>query len=148
MRAWSPINFQNTVLVYPKPADSLLPLPETYSSKNQQGQSKTGSDEFYQHQSYQAGDPIRQINWKAFAKQQGLLSKKFSGESNAEIWLDLSITPGQNLEDKLSQLCRWVVDAGASGLSYGLRMPGINHSPDNSHNHMLKCLEALALFEA
>ena len=49
-------------------------------------------------------------------------------------------------EEKLSRLTRWVLDAHASGLSYGLRLPGKKIEPANGDAHRQKCLEALALF--
>lgn len=145
-RAWSPLNFQSQLLVYPKPADTALPFPESFSLKQKQGRSQSGNDEFYQCQDYQTGDPIRQIHWKALAKHRELLTKKYDGEGSAEIWLDLAAAPGHDLEQKLSQLCRWVNDAASAGLHYGLRLPGSNISPDHSRGHKHKCLERLALY--
>jgi uncharacterized protein (DUF58 family) len=145
-RAWSPIRFNAKALVYPKPANQEIPFPETGSTKNQQGRFKKGGDEFYGLQSYQGGDPIRHIHWKAYAKGLGLFSKQYGGESSAEIWLDYGHAPGQSLEERLSYLCRWVVDAEQSGLSYGFILPGLRLEPDNGPAHYRKCLEALALF--
>ena len=60
--------------------------------------------------------------------------------------LDLTQTPGNNLEQQLSQLCRWILDAEKANLRFGLKLPGINYQPSSNANHTLKCLEALALF--
>ncbi len=145
--AWSPIRFNAKALVFPKPASQEIPFPETGSTKSQQGRFKKGGDEFYGLQSYQAGDPIRHIHWKAYAKGLGLYSKQYGGESSAEIWLDFSHTPGQSLEERLSYLCRWVVDAEQeAGLAYGFVMPGLRLEPSHGTYHYHKCLEALALF--
>ncbi len=144
--AWSPIRFNAKALVYPKPASQEIPFPETGSTKNQQGRFKKGGDEFYGLQSYQAGDPIRHIHWKAYAKGLGLYSKQYGGESSAEIWLEFSHAPGQSLEERLSYLCRWVIDAEQAGLTYGFVLPGLQLEPANGSVHYRKCLEALALF--
>ena len=145
-RAWSPIRFNAKALVYPKPSNLEIPFPETGSTKNQQGRFKKGGDEFYGLQSYQAGDPIRHIHWKAYAKGLGLFTKQYGGESSAEIWLDFGHTPGQSLEERLSHLCRWVIDAEQLGLSYGFILPGLRLEPACGASHYQKCLEALALF--
>jgi uncharacterized protein (DUF58 family) len=145
-RAWSPMRFNGKALVYPKPASQEIPFPETGSSQNQQGRFKKGGDEFYGLQSYQAGDPIKHLHWKAYAKGLGLFTKQYGGESSAEIWLDYSQAPGHSLEERLSYLCRWVVDAEQAGLSYGFILPGLRLEPAHGIAHYKKCLEALALF--
>jgi uncharacterized protein (DUF58 family) len=144
--AWSPIRCNAKALVYPKPASQEIPFPETGSTKSQQGRFKKGGDEFYGLQSYQAGDPLRQIHWKAYAKGLGLYTKQYGGESSAEIWLDFTHAPGHSLEERLSHLCRWVVDAEQAGLTYGFVLPGLRLKPAYGPAHYHKCLEALALF--
>jgi len=63
-----------------------------------------------------------------------------------EIWLDYDNAPGHNTEERLSQLCRWVIDAERAGIQYGFSLPGLKLPPDNGLLHNRKCLEALALF--
>jgi uncharacterized protein (DUF58 family) len=145
-RAWSPIRFNGKALVYPKPANQEIPFPESDSANNQQGQFRKGGDEFYGLQGYQAGDPIKHLHWKAYAKGLGLFTKQYGGESSAEIWLDFSQAPGQSLEERLSHLCRWVVDAEQAGFSYGFILPGLRLEPSYGPAHYRQCLEALALF--
>lgn len=145
-RAWSPIRFNLKVLVYPKPSLQELPFPETHSALARQGFSRKGADDFYGLKEYQPGDSIKHIHWKAFAKGQGLFSKQYGGDSPVEIWLDYDNAPGHNTEERLSQLCRWVIDAERAGIPYGFSLPGTKLSPDNGLPHTRKCLEALALF--
>lgn len=145
-RAWSPIRFNFATLVYPKPSNTQIPFPETPSAHSRQGVNKKGADDFYGIQDYQYGDSIKHIHWKAFAKGLGVYSKQYSGESSAEIWLDYQYTPGISVEDRLSQLCRWLIDAEKLGLSYGFSVPGLKLPPGNGLLHYRKCLEALALF--
>jgi uncharacterized protein (DUF58 family) len=145
-RAWSPLRFKLKVLVYPKPASRHLAMPEIAADHAPLGHRKKGVDDFYGLQSYQAGDAINHIHWKAFAKGQGLLKKQYGGGDSAEIWLDYALTPGHHVEERLSQLCRWLLDAEAAGIRYGFSLPGLKHAPDNGTSHLKKCLEALALF--
>jgi uncharacterized protein (DUF58 family) len=146
-RAWSPIRFDLKTLVYPKPAQAEIPFPQTHSSQTQNGTGHNGSDDFYGLQEYQSGDSIRRIHWKAFAKGIGVFSKQYSGEqSTEEVWLDYAYTPGHTTEERLSQLCRWLVDAEQAGIRYGFALPGLTVPPDHGLTHYQKCLEALALF--
>lgn len=145
-RAWSPIRFSAKALVYPKPSAMEITFPETPASNEQKGRFKKGGDDFYGLQSYQAGDPLKHLHWKAYAKGLGLFTKQYGGESAAEVWLDYNHAPGSSVEDRLSTLCRWVVDAEQSGINYGFILPGLRLQPANGPAHYRQCLEALALF--
>lgn len=146
-RAWSPIRFDLEALVYPKPAHLEIPFPRTPSAEDQQGDSNKGGDDFYGLQEYRSGDSIRHIHWKTFAKGLGVFSKQYGGEhSLEEIRLDYDLAPGHGVEERLSRLCRWVVDAEQAGISYGFALPGLKLPSDNGLAHYRKCLEALALF--
>jgi uncharacterized protein (DUF58 family) len=145
-RAWSPLRFNLKVLVYPKPASKEIPFPQTPAGETQQGFTKRGVDDFYGLQEYQAGDSIKNIHWKAFAKGLGVFSKQFSGANSSEVWLDYDYTLGHNSEERLSQLCRWVIDAERAGIRYGFALPSIKLAPNNGSEHYQQCLQALALF--
>ncbi|NOQ34476.1 MAG: DUF58 domain-containing protein [Methylococcaceae bacterium] len=145
-RAWSVLRFEFKALVYPKPALEDIPFPETAGSQAQQGTEKKGEGDFYGLREYQEGDAIRDIHWKAYAKGQGLFSKFYSGEALAELWLDYEQTRGADTEQRLSQLCRWLVDADQSGLQYGFVLAGLTIQPSSGTEHFKKCLKALALF--
>lgn len=149
-RAWSQLNFDLKTLVYPAPANVEMPFPENTGSNTQTGFTKpvTGDDDFYGLASYQAGDSIKQIHWKAYAKGLGLFSKQYTGNVSIseDIWLDYEQTHAQNTEARLSQLCRWVIDAEKLELNYGFKLADFSLQPNNGEAHAKKCLEALALF--
>ena len=151
-RAWSPLRFAAKALVYPKPTSEELPFPEAEADQAQIQSQKLvnknskGSDDFYGLKEYQAGDSIKHIHWKAFAKGQGLFSKQYGGDSLVELWLNYDQTPGHTIEQRLSQLCRWTIDAEKAGLLYGFTIPGVKLEPNHGKAHYEKCLQALALF--
>lgn len=145
-RAWSPIRFDFKVLVYPKPTMQESPFPDTSPVAASYGIHSKGSTDFYGLQTYQPGDAIKHIHWKAFAKGLGVYSKQYGGGSATELWLDFQQTQGATLEQRLSQLCRWVLAAEQTNLRYGLLLPGLSVSPNNGAAHSTQCLEALALF--
>ncbi len=145
-RAWSPLRFKLEALVYPAPAAVFSAFPESEGFEGENGQSKKGGDDFYGLQSYQPGDPIRQIHWKSYAKGQGLFSKHYGGNAVADLWLNYAQTPGHDVEQRLSHLCRWVIEAEKAGLRYGLILPNKKIPCRNGPDHQHACLEALALF--
>jgi uncharacterized protein (DUF58 family) len=145
-RAWSPIRLNAKALVYPKPWVHAITLPKTGAANNPQGQFSKGGDEFYGIQTYQIGDSIRQVHWKAYAKGLGVYSKQYGAETATEIWLDYHAAHGQSVEERLSYLCRLVVDAEQAGLPYGFILPGLRLPPATGTAHYRRCLEALAVF--
>lgn len=145
-RAWAPLRFNLKTLVYPRPLSQERSFPVTQNASDKQGVIKKGVDDFYGLQNYQQGDSIKHVFWKAYAKGQGLYSKQYSGEQSSELWLDYEATYGLPPEDRLSQLCRWVLDAEKLGLHYGLLLPNLKITPGVGDIHKAKCLEALALF--
>ncbi len=148
LRAWSYLQPDMRCLVYPKPDDGLLPLPEPSGGRGEKRVSGGGSDDFAGLRPYQTSDSPRHIHWKAAARGQGLQTKVFSGRAAAELWLDLNELPANlDLEAKLSRLARWVLLADDDGLRYGLRLPGLELAPDAGEPHRLNCLRALALYD-
>ncbi|MDX1516476.1 MAG: DUF58 domain-containing protein, partial [Woeseiaceae bacterium] len=62
-------------------------------------------------------------------------------------WFDFDeFAPDDEIEYRLSVLCRWIIDADHTREDYGLRMPGISIPPSHGETHRARCLEALALF--
>ncbi len=148
LRAWSLLRFTRPLLVYPKPTPNCLPLPTISAAHIDSGALLQGSGEdFYALQEYQAGDSLKRIHWKAYAKGQGLMTKHYGQNQASELWLDFRHTPGYGPEERLSQLCRWVLDAEAVGIPYGLNLPGICLQPAQGAEHCANCLRALALLQ-
>ena len=144
-RAWSYLHLDVRALVYPYPAhDQPLPIPEIEGSATG-GDIGHGSDDFAQLRPYRPGDSLRHVNWKAFAREQGLVVKEFGATRTKELWLTWESATERDIEARLSQLCRWVLDAEATGLAYGLLMPGYRIEPANGEAHRRQCLEILAL---
>jgi uncharacterized protein (DUF58 family) len=95
----------------------------------------------------QRGDPSRSIHWKSLPKLRTPMVKQFAETLEKELWLDWdSLPPRWNVERRLSQLTRWVIDAETDGRVYGLRLPGLSHLPARGETHRYECLKALALF--
>ena len=148
-RAWSPLQFEQGCLVYPKPQGHLpLPLDSAETSKLGEGEVGLGSEDFAGLRGYVAGDSPRHIAWKATAREGELLVKRFTGQARVQLWLDWDLLPSLSVEARCSQICQWVLKAEAEGREYGLRLPGLELPPSSGVAHRRHCLESLALFDA
>lgn len=145
--AWSYLDFGSHCLVYPRPAPAGTPLPAAAAGAGSGTLQGRGQEDFSGLRQYSPGDSPRHIAWKAVARGEELLTKQFSGRANTELWLDWRhLSARLDTEQKLSCLARWVLDAHAAGLSYGLRIPGRTVDPAQGEAQRERCLEALALF--
>ncbi|MEQ1533150.1 MAG: DUF58 domain-containing protein [Sideroxydans sp.] len=143
--AWTYIHFDVRALVYPKPA-----APQTLPAASaQDGTGKAmakGDDDFSGLRNYVAGDALPRIAWKALAREQGLQVKQFSAQQGYSLWLDWAQLPNIATERKLELLTRWVLDADAQGLMYGLRLPDGEVMQQHGTAHRAECLRRLALY--
>ena len=147
--AWAYLELDMHCLVYPRPAPPGKPLPPAASSVGAGIERGQGQEDFSGLRQYHAGDSPRHIAWKIAARDQGLFTKQFSGRTETELWLDWALLPASlGVEERLSQLARWVLDAHADGLSFGLRLPDATVSMAAGEAQRERCLEALALFKA
>jgi len=147
--AWAYLELAMHCIVYPRPAFPGLPLPPAAASAGAGAERGRGQEDFHGLRQYHTGDSPRHIAWKAAARDRGLLTKQFSGQAETELWLDWAQLPPQiGVEERLSHLTRWVLDAQAAGLTYGLRLPGSTVEMAVGEAQRDRCLEALALFEA
>ena len=143
--AWSYLHFDTRCLVYPKPLSN-APLPFGDSAGGKGKRSITGDDDFAGLRTYIAGDALPRISWKAYARERGLQVKQFSTPVGEELWLDLSDATDRTVDEKLSRMARWVLDAEEQGLRYGLRLPGSELPPDTGKAQRDECLRRIALF--
>jgi len=144
--AWSYVEFNLSVIVYPRPDPFAGTPPAQSRSASEEGIPIAGDEEFNMLRSYRAGDAPKLIAWKALAREQGLLSKEFSATASSELWLDWEEAHARDIESRLSVLAHWVLQADRYGQSYGLRIPGTVIAPGRGDVHRTRCLEALALF--
>ncbi|HEX5636389.1 MAG TPA: DUF58 domain-containing protein, partial [Gammaproteobacteria bacterium] len=85
--------------------------------------------------------------WKSIARTGIWQTKTFHADAGEEIWLSWQHTPETlSVEQRLSILCRWVLDAHRHGTKYGMDIPGTRIDSSNGQLHQQQCLKALALF--
>lgn len=146
-RSWVYKTLDALAVVYPAPAGALpLPTGPAINAEAAAGAS-AGGDDYTGARGYQPGESQRHVDWRAVARGQPLLVKQFAGAGSRRVWLDYAELAGVgDVERRLSQLCRWIVEAERENCQYGLRLPGFVAEPARGLQHYHRCLEALALF--
>lgn len=153
-RVWTVWRPAAQVLVYPAPETPAPPLPAAaptagHAPVQVQAQAR-GPGEIDGIRAYQRGDPLRMVAWKKAARaiaagSDALVSRDTRHAQQQDLWFELADTGGgAALEQRLSRLCAWVLQAERLGLAYGLRLPGVTLAPAQGAAHQRRCLEALA----
>jgi uncharacterized protein (DUF58 family) len=147
-RAWSYVEPDARCLVYPSPERSPLPSTSPDPSAGSGHAPSPGTDDFSGLRAYQVSDSPRHVAWKSVARTEEMLTKQFSGDSAADLWLDWRLLPAaMGAEQRLSRLAGWVLAAERLGARYGLRLPGTEMPLARGELHRASCLQALALYE-
>jgi uncharacterized protein (DUF58 family) len=74
------------------------------------------------------------------------MTKEFVAETKGAVCLDFFELRSAHVEEKLSQLTLWVIEAERARQPYGLRLPNVEISPALGQMHFHSCLRALSLF--
>jgi uncharacterized protein (DUF58 family) len=136
-----------TYLVYPKPAGNpQLPVNRSRFADSWVQQGIGHGDDFAGVRAYVRGESQRHIDWKAVARGQPRMTKQFAAETQGAVYLDFFELQFADVEEKLSQLTVWVIEAERARRPYGLRLPGTEISPALGQMHFHDCLRALSLF--
>lgn len=147
-RAWTWIHAPIVVVVYPRAAGA-LPLPaDTGAASGTWAQGAAGADEWRGLRPFREGDSPRQVAWKAYAREAPMLVKEYSSAGSPLRVLSLAHARQPDLESRLEQLARWIVDAESGGDVYGLELPGERIPAHRGPDHRHRCLSALALYGA
>ena len=137
-----------TYLVYPQPAGNpQLPTQRSGSADNWLQQNIGSGDDFAGVRAYVRGESQRHIDWKAVARGQPLMTKQFAAENQGAVYLDFFELRSGDIEEKLSQLTLWVIEAERAQRPYGLRLPGTEIYPTLGQSHFHHCLRILSLFQ-
>ncbi len=147
-RAWAWLHMDIRALVYPRPAADAPPPPQSQQSLGHRQHDARGEEDFAGLRRFVPGDSPRHVAWKAYARNEQLLSKRFAGADTSSQWFDFASVEATDTEQRLAILARWIVDADRAGVDYGLSMPHERIQPAHGEAHRHACLEALALHGA
>ncbi len=145
LMSWQKVFSSEAVLwVYPA-AIGKQPLPKPKAKQGTFLKREQGDFSHVRH--YQRGDSLNHIAWKQMARTGEVMTKEFDGgEGLRQIWLDYQDIKHQDLEVRLSQLCRWILDCHQRQLKYGLSLPNKRIEAAQGESHKEVCLQALAQF--
>lgn len=142
---YRPVLTELTEWVYPQAVgDYQL---EDYLNQHSQ-QSGIEADEMQTLRPYQPSDSPSHINWKVYARSEELMTSDYDGGvSTPSVILDEDVIKELPLEDRLSQLSKWIVEAENLGGEYGLKLGGKVISADKGFEHQTLCLIELAQYQ-
>lgn len=145
-RAWAYLTPALTAMVYPAPELDAPPLPFTGGGGGDAVGMASSGDDFAGVRPYQPGDAQKMIAWKLAARSDELSVKQFEAQGGGELMLDYGELPEVlGIEGRLSRLTRWVLDADASHMRYGLKLPDAMIFIGSGAAHREHCLTALAV---
>jgi uncharacterized protein (DUF58 family) len=146
VRAWTWLHLDSAALVYPRPAAQGVPLPPDGADRETGTDLRHGEEDFAGLRAFRHGDPPRRIAWKAYARTGELLVREHRGGAVAQMWIDWDQLPAPDIESRVSQMTRLVIDAHRDGRQWGLRLPDQNIRPGRGPEHFHRCLASLAGF--
>ncbi len=145
-RAWTWVHSPLDAIVYPRPHGTLLPPAAPEQRLGNRALAGTGEDEWLGLRNFRDGDSPRRVAWKALARGDALMVKEYGAAADELRMFDVEMLGGLDVESRLEQLSRWVVDAEARGDRYGLRLNRSTIEPARGQQHRHRCLRALALY--
>lgn len=144
-QCWTWLQLDVGTEVYPQPVGD-RPVPESAGDDAGHQQLTAGLEELTWLRSFREGDSPRQVAWKAYARGMPLLVREYRDNAGSLRTFDFGQLVPLAPEQRLCQLCRWVVDTAARGEFFTLMLPA--HAPleGNGPSHREQCLRALARF--
>ena len=147
LRAWTWVDLEQEAWVYPAPQKTKWVSAGGIDYDAQQRSQELGADDFDGLKAYQAGDPLRHVHWKTYARTEVMYSKTFITPQGEDLWLEWQDFSQGDSEVRLSALCYWVLRLSREKKRYGLKLPNGQVELGQGIKHQEKCLELLARYE-
>ncbi len=148
LRAWTWLDLNMESWVYPRPL-MVQPLPVIEQDEGLGDRpSFQQQDEFSNIRPWRKDDCPRQILWKAYAKQQPLMTMEFTESMLKQVWLDESVATGKTLEERLSALCYGALQLSRQEVLYGIRLGNQEIAPSEGDEHLHRILAQLARYHS
>jgi uncharacterized protein (DUF58 family) len=133
--------------VFPAPEADAPPLPSGRDGEDAQSASRDGDADLSGLRSYQPGDPLQRVAWKAVARGAGWHSKHFEGGGSkgpADLaWNALPRT--LDADARIARLTAWVLAAERVARAFALHLPGQALPAGQGREHRRAALTALAM---
>jgi uncharacterized protein (DUF58 family) len=131
--------------IYPKPKGKDDWPALHLGGDNSSPFSQKPGDDFSGVRAYLPGESLRHVDWKAYARGRPLSVKQFTGGEGRELLLDAAEMTRSPLEERLSQLALWIVNAEKAEIPYALRLGRITLPMGLGPEQARRALEALAV---
>ncbi len=143
--AWSFLNLQDSVMVYPAPRGQ--PLGAQFKTESEQAgkQVRMKTDQPHHLREFKPGDSRKQIAWKTSARTETLQVREYETAGADDLLLDWQGLRHLGYEQRIEQLCLWVTQADQKQFRFALNLPGLTLPCATGPEHRRRCLEALAL---
>lgn len=143
-RAWKYIDSKSDLIVFPKRIEAgkdFYGSSFIHSDSLSIGQKSETKDEFLDHRLFRESDSWKHIDWKAFARGKGLLTKNFSGKVGDVITLE--VFRGDSLES-LGVVTSKLFNCCEKSRPSVLICDGDIVSRGSGKNHLHNCLRFLS----
>ncbi|MEP7181054.1 MAG: DUF58 domain-containing protein [Betaproteobacteria bacterium] len=149
-RGWAYVHFPLTGVVYPAPELNAPPLPPGSAGDDAQTSARGDDADLAGLRTYQDGDPLQRVAWKAVARGAGWYTKQFDGAGGGgpAVLAWRSLPGAMSAEGKLARLVAWVLAAERAARPFTLSAPGIALPAGQGRDHRRAALTALALVSA
>ncbi|UAL42312.1 DUF58 domain-containing protein [Shewanella inventionis] len=149
-RAWSYVDLDIQHVIFAKPEASDIILTSQVSDNDSQyehGKLRPGVDDYKGLRAYVPGESLKQVAWKQWAQDKGMLSKEFAEPEGLPVWLNLANTSGKDIEQQLSRLA-WQVDKlSQSKQIFGLKLGHTVINQQTGEAHRIACQTAIATYQ-
>ncbi|MDP2561092.1 DUF58 domain-containing protein [Psychrobium sp. 1_MG-2023] len=148
-RAWSHIDLNQQVIVYPNPLS--YKQVALIAANDEQGKrhalTQTG-DHFSGLDSYHLGESLKRVAWKQVAQGKGMLTKQFEQTIGEPNWLDYDQIVAKDKEEKLSYLSYLTIELSKKNQPFGLVLPHSRVAVNRGETQRQRVLTTLALVRA
>ncbi|WP_435275502.1 DUF58 domain-containing protein [Psychrobium sp. nBUS_13] len=146
-RAWANLEFEQDVIVFPKPIASSQSLSAIEQGDGAYSSKRTVSgDSFSGLEPYREGESLKRVAWKQLAQGKGVLSKQFEQTLGEPQWLDLDDIDGGDIEMKLSHLAYLVNYYSSLNQPFGVKLGNKKIPVGHGNSHRKNALTLLATF--
>jgi len=146
-RGWAYVHFPLAGVVFPAPEADAPPLPAGLDGDDAHSDSIDGDADLSGLRTYQAGDPLQRVAWKAVARGAGWHTKHFEGGgSKGPADLAWNALPhALDADQRIARLAAWVLAAERVARPFALHLPGTALPAGQGREHRRMALTALAM---
>lgn len=144
---WAYVHFPLSGVAFPAPEIGPPPLPAGELGQDDHAVQRGDNADLAGLRSYQPGDPLQRIAWKAVARGAGWHTKLFEGGGGGgPVRLAWDVLPATlSAKARIARLTAWVLAAERTARPFSLAAPGVALPVGQGREHRRAALTALAL---